>query len=66
MARLAWRRSYGKFGSKAEELGVIRGKLLTYTSAISVILDTMQIRAADRVESKIDEGSPTWWGNLRR
>jgi predicted small secreted protein len=45
-----------RFGSKTEELGVIRGKLIAYTSTISVLLDIVQIKAADRVESKIDKG----------
>lgn len=38
------------------ELGVVRGKLITYTSTISIIIDAMQIRSTDRVESKIDGG----------
>ncbi|PVH89401.1 hypothetical protein DL98DRAFT_580097 [Cadophora sp. DSE1049] len=45
-----------RFGSKAEELGVIRGKLVTYTSTMSILIDTMQIKASDRVEGKIDDG----------
>jgi hypothetical protein len=45
-----------RFGSRTEELGVVRGKLITYTSTISIIIDTMQIRVTDRVESKIDGG----------
>lgn len=38
-----------RFGSKTEELGVIRGRLIAYTSTIAVLLDTVQIKAADRV-----------------
>jgi hypothetical protein len=45
-----------RFGSKTEELGVIRGKLITYTCTISILIDTLQIHAADRVEGKIDGG----------
>ena len=45
-----------RFGSKIEELGFIRGKLITYTSTISVLLDTIQLRTADRIETKLDGG----------
>jgi hypothetical protein len=45
-----------RFGSKTEELGILRYKLIAYTSTIAVLLDTIQIKAADRVESKIDDG----------
>jgi hypothetical protein len=45
-----------RFGSKTQELSSIRGKLINYTSTISVFLDTMQIKAAHRMESKIDDG----------
>lgn len=45
-----------RFGSKTEELGIIRCRLIAYTSTIAVLLDTVQIKAADRVESKIDDG----------
>ncbi|KAN0108718.1 hypothetical protein V8E51_008460 [Hyaloscypha variabilis] len=45
-----------RFGSKTEELGIIRCRLIAYTSTIAVLLDTVQIKAADRVESKIDGG----------
>jgi hypothetical protein len=34
-----------RFGSKTEELVVIRGKLITYTSSIWILIDTMQIQA---------------------
>ncbi|KAL5320472.1 hypothetical protein ACEPPN_011277 [Leptodophora sp. 'Broadleaf-Isolate-01'] len=55
-----------RFGSKAEELGVIRGKLVTYTSMISVLIDTMQIQAADRVEGKIDTGFTEMTGQFAK
>jgi hypothetical protein len=45
-----------RFGSKMEDLGVVRAKLITFTSTISVLLDTMQIKASDRIEGKIDDG----------
>jgi hypothetical protein len=40
-----------RFGSKIEELAAIRGKLIVYTSTISVLIDAMQLRAADRLEA---------------
>jgi hypothetical protein len=42
-----------RFGSKIEELAAIRGKLIVYTStiSISVLIDAMQLRAADRLEA---------------
>ncbi|KAH7364672.1 hypothetical protein BKA65DRAFT_143030 [Rhexocercosporidium sp. MPI-PUGE-AT-0058] len=55
-----------RFGSKAEELGVIRGKLVTYTSMISVLIDTMQIQAVDRVETKIDAGFTEMTGQFAK
>jgi hypothetical protein len=45
-----------RFGSKAEELVVIRSKLDTYTSTLSIVIDTLHIQATDRVETKIDGG----------
>lgn len=55
-----------RFGSKTEELGVIRGKLIIYTSTISVLLDTIQIKAAGRVESKIDDGFTKMAGQFEK
>jgi len=43
-----------RFGSQTEELGVIRGKLISYTSTIAVLLDTMHLRSSNRIEDKID------------
>jgi hypothetical protein len=40
--------------SKVDELGAIRRKLVTYTSTISILIDTMQIQAMDCVERKVD------------
>ena len=45
-----------KFGSNIQELGVVRGKLITHTSTMSILFDTMQSQALDRVENKIDDG----------
>jgi hypothetical protein len=44
------------FGSKIAELGVIRGKLITYTSTISVLIDTMQLQGTKRIETKVEGG----------
>lgn len=54
VGKKVWQRF--KFGSKVEELGVIRGKLITYTSTLSILLDTIHSRALDRVETKIEDG----------
>jgi hypothetical protein len=40
-----------RFGSKIEDLAAIRGKLIVYTSTISVLIDAMQLRATDRLET---------------
>lgn len=45
-----------RFGSKMEELGAIREKIITYTSTISILLDTMQLHATGRVEFKMEGG----------
>jgi len=45
-----------RFGSKMEDLVTIRSKTIVYTSTISVVLDTMQLKATGRIESKIDDG----------
>ena len=39
-----------RFSTKIEELGAVRGKLIAYTSTISVLLDAAQLRATGRVE----------------
>ena len=43
-----------RFGSKVEELVVIRSKLVTYTSTLLILIDTLHVQAIDRVEIKID------------
>ena len=53
-SKQAWHRF--RFGFKMDNLSTIRSKLITYTSTISVLLDTMQLRATGRVECKIDDG----------
>ncbi|KAF4621527.1 hypothetical protein G7Y89_g14544 [Cudoniella acicularis] len=45
-----------RFGSKIKELGFVREKIITHTAAISVVINTIQLCAADRVETKIDKG----------
>ncbi|KAG4426525.1 hypothetical protein IFR04_000407 [Cadophora malorum] len=55
-----------RFGSKAEELGVIRGKLVTHASTMSILIDTMQIMASDRVEGQIDDGFTKMAGAFER
>jgi len=52
LANKLWQRL--RFGSQTEELGVIRGKLISYTSTIAVLLDTMHLRSSNRIEDKID------------
>lgn len=44
------------FGSKIAELGVIRGKLITYTSTLSVLIDAMQLQGTERIETKVEGG----------
>jgi tetratricopeptide (TPR) repeat protein len=44
------------FGSKVEELGVIRGKLIAYTSTLSVLLDTMQLKATGQLGTMMETG----------
>lgn len=53
-SRRAWHRF--RFGFKIENLAGIRSKLIICTSTISVLLDTMQLKATGRVECKIDDG----------
>jgi hypothetical protein len=55
-----------RFGSKIQELGVVRGKLITYKSTMSILLDTMQSQALDRVEDKIDDGFGEVKGEFER
>ena len=45
-----------RFGSKVEELGVVRGKLTTYTSALFVILNVMQLKATGGLETTVETG----------
>jgi hypothetical protein len=45
-----------RFGSKVEELGVIRGKLIAYTSMLSVLLDTMQLKATGQLGTMMETG----------
>lgn len=54
VGKMIWQRF--RFGSKVEELVVIRSKLVTYTSALSILIDTLHFQAIDRVETKIDGG----------
>jgi hypothetical protein len=54
-----------RFGSKIQELGVVRGKLITYTSTMSILSDTMQNQALDRIETKIDDGFGEVKGELK-
>lgn len=43
-----------RFGSKIQALGEVRGKIILYTTTISVVLDAMQLRATGRLEDKLD------------
>lgn len=44
-----------RFGNKIAELATIRGKIVTYVSSISLYLDTLQVKASNRIEEKIDD-----------
>lgn len=44
------------FGSKIADLGIIRGKIIMYTSTLSVLIDTMQLQGTERIETKVDGG----------
>jgi len=55
-----------KFGSNIQELGVVRGKLIIHTSTMSILFDTMQSQALDRVENKIDDGFGEVKGEFER
>lgn len=46
-----------RFGSKRQALGEVRGKIVFYTTTISVLLDTLQLRATGRLEDKLDATS---------
>jgi hypothetical protein len=45
-----------KFGNKIEELGKVRQKIITYTSTIAVLLDTIHLKITGRVENKVEAG----------
>jgi hypothetical protein len=45
-----------RFGWKVEELGFIRSKLIAYTSTLSVLLDTMQLKATGQLDTKMETG----------
>ena len=54
MANLVWERIYDRVSDSAprwKTWAAIRGKLVIYTFTVSVLIDTMQLRASDRVES---------------
>jgi hypothetical protein len=46
-----------RFSSKIQALGEVRGKIVFYTTTISVLLDGMQLRATGRLEDKLDATS---------
>jgi hypothetical protein len=64
LGKRVWQRLW--FGSKTQELGVVRGKLITYTSTMSILIDMMQSQALDRVEAKIDDGFGEVRGGFER
>ena len=45
-----------RFGSKIQGLRDIRVKIITYTSTISVLLDTMELKATGCLKDKVDAG----------
>jgi hypothetical protein len=53
-----------RFGSKIEQLGAVRWKIIAYTSTISVLLDAVQLRATSRVEEKLDNVSSQMTGGF--
>lgn len=55
-----------RFGSKSEELAVIRSNLITYTSSVLIMLQTLHLQATDRVETKIDGGFAGLGGQLEK
>lgn len=48
-----------RFGSKIQALGEVRGKIILYTTTISVLLDAMQLPATGRLEDKLDVTNTT-------
>jgi hypothetical protein len=64
VSKKLWQRL--RFGSRSEELGIVRGKLITYTSTMSVLIDTIQTQAIGRVETKIDVGFGEVKGEFER
>lgn len=55
-----------RFGSNIQELGVVRGKLITHTSTMSILFDTMHSQSLHRVENKIDDGFGEVKGEFER
>jgi hypothetical protein len=53
-----------RFGSKFKQLGVIRSKLVTYTSTLSVLLHTMQLKATGRLGTQLENGFAELRGNF--
>jgi hypothetical protein len=51
---------------RSGELGIVRGKLITYTSTLSVLIDTTQAQDLDRVEAKLDDGFGEVKGEFER
>ena len=45
-----------RFGSKIDELKVIRGKLIAHTSTLAVLLDTMQLKATGQLGTQMKMG----------
>ncbi|KAE8446678.1 hypothetical protein EG329_011722 [Mollisiaceae sp. DMI_Dod_QoI] len=64
LGKKLWQRF--RFGSKIEELMSIRSKLITYTSTLSILLDTLHIQAADRLEIKIEGGLTDLGGKFEK
>jgi hypothetical protein len=52
--RRLWHRI--RFGANLEEHTKFQSKIVTYTSSLAVILDSIQIKATGRVENKVDVG----------
>lgn len=63
VAKKIWQRF--RFGSNIQELGVVGGKPITYRSNMSILIDTMQNQALDRVEDIIDDGFGEGEGRIR-
>jgi hypothetical protein len=45
-----------RFGAELEELGKYRAKIVTYTSMLAVLLDSLQLAATERVDNKVRAG----------